>query len=337
MRILICTGIYPPDVGGPAKYAKHLEIEFITKGHQAKVLSYKIEKKLPVILRHFIYFLKVCFNLKNVDFIIGLDLVSTGFPSVLAARIFHKKIVVRIGGDFLWETYVEKTGNLITLEDFYGKMPPLPLKHKIIYLLQKFTIENSSAISFNSFWQRKIFEKVYKMNQNKVFVVENFYGPKITEEEPKKKNFLFAGRQIKFKNLKIIEEIFDELKKEGSNIKLDIISNLKEEELREKIRGCYALIVPSITDFAPNFIIEGLAFNKPFILTRNCGLHEKLKEIGIFVDPFNKEDIKNKILFLADEKNYQEYKKRVKNFNFTHSWQEIANEFINILTTLTTK
>ena len=70
--------------------------------------------------------------------------------------------------------------------------------------------------------------------------------------------------------------------------------------------------------------------NKPFILTKNCGLGDKLKDIGVFIDPFDKEDIKKKILFLADEKNYSEYKNKIANFNFTHSWSEIADEFLNI-------
>ena len=66
------------------------------------------------------------------------------------------------------------------------------------------------------------------------------------------------------------------------------------------------------------------------ILTKETGLYEKFQNIAVFIDPFNREDIKQKILFLADEKNYEEYKKRVANFNFQHSWQQIASEFLDI-------
>jgi len=111
---------------------------------------------------------------------------------------------------------------------------------------------------------------------------------------------------------------------------LEIINTLSQEDLLEKIKNSYALITASISDFAPNFIIEGLSANRPFVLTKNCGLAEKLKDIGIFIDPFDKEDIKNKILFLTDKKNYERYKRRVANFNFTHSWKEITDEFLDI-------
>ncbi|MBU4370184.1 hypothetical protein KKG58_05580, partial [Patescibacteria group bacterium] len=100
--------------------------------------------------------------------------------------------------------------------------------------------------------------------------------------------------------------------------------------LMDKIRHSYALVVPSITDFAPNFIIEGLSFNKPFILTKECGFVDKFKDFGVFVNPFDKDDIKNKILYLAEKENYDLQKSKIADFNFTHSWRRIADEFLEI-------
>jgi glycosyltransferase involved in cell wall biosynthesis len=330
MKILICTGIYPPDIGGPAKYAENLAEEFLRRGYGVKVLAYGMEKKLPIGIRHCLYFLRVLFNLPKTALIICLDMFSTGFPAILAGKIFRKKTILRIGGDFLWETYVEKTGNLIKLKNFYFQKPKLPIKHKIIAFLQKFILQNASGLAFNSQWQKEFFEKIYKLDQSKTFVIENYYGGKMQSEEPRKKNFLFAGRRIKFKNLEILEEIFEELKKEGRDVKLEIVNNLPHNELLEKIKNSYALITISISDFAPNFIIEGLSANKPFILTKECGLAEKFKDFGVFVDPFDKNDIKNKILYLAEKENYDLQKNKISNFHFTHSWREIADEFLEI-------
>ncbi|OHA54130.1 MAG: hypothetical protein A2Z62_00105, partial [Candidatus Terrybacteria bacterium RIFCSPLOWO2_02_42_20] len=55
LNILICTGIYPPDIGGPAKYAKNLTDEFSRNGNKVKVLAYGMEKKMPIGARHFWY------------------------------------------------------------------------------------------------------------------------------------------------------------------------------------------------------------------------------------------------------------------------------------------
>lgn len=334
MRILICAGIYPPDIGGPAKYAKNLKEEFMRMGHNARVLAYGIEKKLPIGIRHILYFLRTVFALPKTDLIIGLDIFSTGFPAVLAGKIFGKKIILRVGGDFLWETYVESTGNLIKIKDFYANRPLLSQKFKIIAYLQKFALKNASALAFNSHWQKEFFEKVYKLKSKKNFVVENFYPEKEANLESENKLnepvFLFAGRKIKFKNLKLLEEVFEELVSDGTKVKLEIIDNLSQKELREKIKNSYALITVSVSDFAPNFIIEGLAENKPFILTKECGLMERLGELGIFIDPTDKNKIKEAILSLMNESDYNKRKEKISAFKFSHSWSEIADEFLTI-------
>ena len=60
-NILIVTGIYPPDIGGPARYAKNLKQAFEGQGHTVGVKTYGIEKYLPTGIRHFLFFLKNLF------------------------------------------------------------------------------------------------------------------------------------------------------------------------------------------------------------------------------------------------------------------------------------
>ncbi len=40
--------------------------------------------------------------------VVALDTYSVAFPAVLAAMLFRKKLVLRVGGDFLWEQYLER-------------------------------------------------------------------------------------------------------------------------------------------------------------------------------------------------------------------------------------
>ena len=88
------------------------------------------------------------------------------------------------------------------------------------------------------------------------------------------------------------------------------------------------------SDFAPNFIIEGVGANKPFILTENCGLTKRLNGLGVFIDTSGADNIKKAVLNLLDDDVYKNYKKRLADFNFTHSWQEIAQEFLVIYKSL---
>ena len=62
MKILIATGIYPPDIGGPAQYAFNLEQEWKKLGHEVRVIKFSDVRYLP---RYSAYclFLKVLFVL----------------------------------------------------------------------------------------------------------------------------------------------------------------------------------------------------------------------------------------------------------------------------------
>lgn len=330
-KILIATGIYPPDIGGPAQYAKNLAEQFAGLGCGVKVLSYRLEKKLPIGLRHILYFLRVIFNLPAIDLIIALDSFSVGLPAVIAAKIFNKKIIIRTGGDFLWESYVERSGDLITLKQFYAARPALNFKEKMIFSLSEYILKNSTAIVFSTDWQKEIFEKYYGLAPEKDFIIENYFAARaIGEEATEEKKFLWAGRPLKLKNLARLSAAFSEARKIMPELKLEIIQGMNYQELLEKIKTCYAVILPSLSEVSPNFILDALSLNKPFIMTRESGFYEKLKTVGLFLDPSDREDIKNKILFLADSKNYLEFKHKAINYSYKHSWREIAAEFINL-------
>ncbi|MFA5838552.1 MAG: hypothetical protein WC849_01255 [Candidatus Paceibacterota bacterium] len=330
IKILITTGIYPPKVGGPSQYAKELEEEYKRKEHTVKVITYKIEHKLPIVIRHIAFFFKAVFNLFGKNFIISLDTFSTGFPTILACILFRKKNVIRIGGDFLWESYVERTGHMIPLNIFYFGHKKFSIKEKIIYFLTKFVLNNSGSLAFNTKWQKDIFVRDYKLSDKKnIYVIENFIGEKEKSEKYKEKNFLWFVRDIKLKNGDLLKKAFSEAKEKNEEIILET-GNLSHEKLFEKIKSCYVVILPSLSDIGPNYILDAIRFNKPFILTKYSDYYEKFKNIGIFVDPLDKGDIKNKILYLADEKNYLKQQEKIKQYNSSHTWSEIAEEFLNI-------
>src|SRR3989338_9856968 len=120
MKILIATGIYPPDIGGPAQYARGVEEAWKKEGHNVKVLAFRFERKLPTGIRHLYYFLRVLFSLPGTDFVFSPDTWSAAFPATLACKLAGKKIIIRTGGDFFCEWYVERTGDRVLLRDFYS-------------------------------------------------------------------------------------------------------------------------------------------------------------------------------------------------------------------------
>ncbi len=331
MRLLVATGIFPPQIGGPAQYAKEITKEFVKQGHTVQVVTYTLEKKLPLFFRHIFFFLKVIFKLKNVDAIVALDTFSVGMPAVFAAKLFRKKILIRTGGDFLWESYVERTGDMVLFRNFYDTSRlKWNQKEKIIFFLTRLTLHNVSALIFSTQWQKDIFTQAYKLDPHKNFLVENFYGPKIVSSPPIKKIFIAGTRPLKWKNTKRLNQAFALAQSCNPVLELDLEIGCYEKFL-EKINQCYAVILVSLGDISPNMILDAIRCNKPFILSRETGLKDRLQDIAIWVDPENIFDIKEKILWLANPDNYAQQCKKISAFTFSHSWTQIYQEFLGVM------
>lgn len=330
MKILITTGIYPPEIGGPAEYAKNLKEVWEAEGHQVKVKAFSQFNFLPTGIRHLAYFLSILPATMRADLVLALDTFSAALPAVLAAKMFHKKIILRTGGDFLWEAYVERTGELVLLKDFYKtSRGNFSSKERDIFKMIRYVLKNVHAIIWSTEWQRDIFMEPYGLKSQKHFIVENYYGPKIASAEPSEKNFVAATRKLKWKNITILEKVF------GMKEVVDVGAVLDTEtaphnQFLKKLSRSYAAIIVSLGDISPNTILDAVRCDKPFILTQENGLYPRIKDIGLFVDPQSVDEVKDMVLWLSNPANYASQRAKVKNFTFTHTWEEIGAEYMAI-------
>ena len=330
MKILIATGIYPPDIGGPAEYAKNLSEIWKKDGHEVSVKVFSQFNFLPTGIRHLVYFMSILPDVSKADFVLALDTYSCALPAIFASRIFGKKIILRTGGDFLWESYVERTGDLVLLRDFYNtRLSKLSIKEKIIFNLIKYVLRNVNAIIWSTEWQKNIFNSPYNLKRHNNFIVENYYGPKITSIEPEQKNFIAMARKLKWKQTGLLRDVFEREDVVHSGVILET-NPVPHNEFLEKIRRSYAVIIASLGDISPNTILDAIRCQKPFIVTKETGLTSRIMDIAIFVDPKNIEDVAGKVLWLSDPVNYMEQKKKIESFSFMHTWEDIGREYINV-------
>ncbi|MDO8620916.1 MAG: hypothetical protein Q7R31_01410, partial [Candidatus Levybacteria bacterium] len=330
MRILIATGIYPPAIGGPSQYAKNVAIEWEKKGYGVKVKTFNFEHFLPPGVRHFYYFLKIIPAVIWCDFIFALDTFSVGWPATCAGRLLGKKVIIRTGGDFLWEEYVERSKEFILLKDFYKTTrKKWSRKERLIFYITKWTLHYTDALIFSTKWQRDIWSGPYNLEKVKVFFVENYYGAKEESFEPTRKDFIGGARPLFWKNIELIQKVF------ATREAVDAMATYHtetcpHEEFMGKIAHCYATILVSLGDISPNMILDTIRYNKPFILTEENGLMDRIGNISVIANPKDLNDIKAKVFWLCEKNNYNNQIKKIKSFNFIHTWEEIANEIINI-------
>lgn len=326
MRIFIATGIYPPEVGGPAEYAVNLQNEWEKNGHKVTVGVFSRWHFMPTGIRHLFFLFSIVSKVWKADLVVVLDTFSAALPATLLSIVFGKKIFLRTGGDFLWEQYVERTGDMVLLSDFYKtSISKLNLKEKIIFKVIRFILRSVDVVIFSTKWQEDIFWYPYGLQKQSTIVIENFYGPKVNlGETGVTKVFVASTRKLKWKNVDMLKEVFKDI-----NCEL-YTENKKHEDFLAKINSSYAVILASIGDISPNMILDAIRFNKPFIVTTETGIADRVKDIAIFVNPKSKEDIREKVLWLLDENNYASQMQKVESFDFTHTWQEMAEEYLDL-------
>ncbi len=144
MKILIATGIFPPEIGGPATYAAFLANDLTRRGDTVKVLPFREVRMYPRALRHVVYFVRVLFESYGVDVIFTQDPVSTGIPVVAAAFLMNKKVVMRVAGDYAWEQSVQRYGITESIDDFQKK--EYEGMTKVLKKLQTFAVKRADVV-----------------------------------------------------------------------------------------------------------------------------------------------------------------------------------------------
>jgi len=328
MTILIATGIYPPQVGGPAKYAQNLYEELGRRGPVLLCAWSGLERMLPWGIRHFVYFVRLLPKAMRADAILALDTWSVGFPALVAAKLLRRKLLVRVGGDFVWEGYVERTGDMVRLSEFYTKPRRLSLKERMVQRATKALLRHADVLLFNTTWQMRIWQDAFKFS-TPARVLENEYPPKKSAADSPlgQKIFVAAGRGIRYKNIPAFAQAFAQAAQGQAELDTRALS---PQEHAARVQTAYAFAVPSVSEVNSNSIIEALSYNKPFIAPLDCGMHERLQGLGVFVDTLDRRAMQSAVEELLDDEKYREYVKRIREFSYVRTWKDIADEILDV-------
>ena len=253
MKILIATGIYPPDIGGPATYVKKLASDFGKKGIEVKVVTYGkplesmfskkssrlfiISKKWPKGLRHILYFWKLLRLTRESDIIYAQNSTSVGLPVLLASKLLCKKFVLKIVGDAAWERYCqwnkEKPDNLERFQKEH-----YDLITEFLRRIQILVAKNAQKIITPSFYLKNIISG-WGIPERKIEVIYNAVEEASDtlplKEEAKRKIgisgniILSVGRLTPWKGFSTLIEIMPDLLEKNPYFKLIIVGSGEEE------------------------------------------------------------------------------------------------------------
>lgn len=333
MKILIATGIYPPDIGGIATYAVGLAHELTTMGHEVMVITYGevtshksqvknnhvigIPKHGGVFFRWIRYAKALRKHGKSVDVVIALSSVSVGIPLFLSC-LWKPKKVLRLGGDFFWERYTD-SGGMLGLTAWYRSR--WGFWRLLNTLFMEFILQRFHALVYSTDFQKRLHDKQYLLPRN--VVIEN-PAPAMqgslalrTGSYPHQPfRLLSMGRFVGFKNLCALMSVIALMpdttctfvgsgplehrlrtmaKNLGLTDRVTFRSPVSGAEKDTVFAEHDLLVIPSTTDISPNTALEARVAGLPVLLTKETGFSSRLTYGMILEDMTTPEQIADAI------------------------------------------
>ena len=157
VRVNLVTGIFPPDIGGPATFIPELADYLFDRGYKVKVLTlasqlkdsapnfrYSISRtsrKIKFPLRVFFLLGKMMQSFQKTDSIVANGLY---FESAIANVFTRKQLICKIVGDPVWERYRNATKSTIQLDEFCTLS--LGLKWRIQRLILRWSLNRADLV-----------------------------------------------------------------------------------------------------------------------------------------------------------------------------------------------
>ena len=133
MKIILATPIYPPEIGGPAIYAKEL-CERMHNDHQITVVAYTnakkefpgtkliaVNKQSPMLERLIRYTFTLWREVGETDVIYVQNAVASGLPVAIVSILRQKPFILKFVGDEAWERATQLRLTEKRLEEFLEK------------------------------------------------------------------------------------------------------------------------------------------------------------------------------------------------------------------------
>jgi len=317
MKVVFATGIYPPDIGGPATYVHRIAAAFHERKIAVKVIAYgetgneteplpvfRVSRRGGPVMRWWRYAKMLREVAKDADIIYAFSSVSCGVPLWLAhLKGPHK--VLRLGGDFFWERYTDGGGTR-SLKEWYDDEPWLNG-------FMSGMLKHYNHIVFSSAFQEDLYEKYYHMLPLHS-VIENALpqGVPIHHERHDPLRLLFLGRFVSFKNLGTLILALKELpgmtlslvgegplrrplekliKSEGLSDRVFVLPAVSGDGKQQVFLDHDLLVLPSLTEISPNTALEARAAGLPVLLTEETGLSRQLTDAALLRPLRSPEDI----------------------------------------------
>ncbi len=282
MRILIATGLYPPESGGPATYTKLLEEKLPPHGFEVSVLPFSTVRHLPKLIRHAVYFWKCINKASRADVVYAQDTLSVGLPAALASFFSGKKFVVRVPGDYAWEQARQRFGVEDDLDAFQKKR--YGFYTELLRTLQRFVVRRARAVVVPSEYMKRIAEEWAPGKVHRIYSSVKIPTPK-NPNRPQGFFVVTVARPVPWKGLDGLRRVVAREK----HWNLRIINDLPYAEAMGWVKAADVFVLNSTYEGLSHALVEAMTLGTPVIATRAGGNIELVadQKTGLLIPPEN--------------------------------------------------
>ena len=335
MKILITTGIFPPDIGGPASYIPRTATALVKLGHDVRVLTssepvhlkrddepypfviHRVNRRLPFLWRSFNYIRYILRLARNTDIIYANGLFTeTGIVSLS----LRKPLVMKVVGDKAWE---RATNRGWVADDFsifqtknYG------IKVEILKWLRSWSVRHADKVIVPRQYLANTITG-WGIEKDRVSIVYNGSEPTNNVKPveiplPTQKKVVTVGRLI---GLKCIDQLIHAIAMlEGTGLIIvgdgPLRSHLESvakthnisdrvyfagartrEETLALMAACDLMVLNSVHEAFPHVLLEAVSLHLPVVATAVGGIPEMIEhgKTGFLVEPNNTDQLSRTI------------------------------------------
>ena len=307
MKILIATGIFPPDIGGPASYVPRIAAALSTRGHVVEVVTladdlaiadrqsypFAVHRLARGQVRHLRMARTIALlvqRARTADVVLANGLY---LETALATTLARRPAVAKVVGDTIWER-ARHAGRPETLDAFQSVT--LPLRWSILRALQDAWIRSFDRIVTPSAYLKRI-AIGWGVPAGKVDVVYNAVpAPLPGDGAQPSYDIVSVGRLVAWKGF---EELIRVVAKRNwrlrivgdgpladglaalarrENAQVTFSGQIHESEVAAAIRSGRVFVLNSSYEGLPHIVLEAMAAGVPVVATAAGGTPETIHD-----------------------------------------------------------
>lgn len=330
MKILLVSGIYPPDVGGPATFVPQLATAFSDRGNKVKVLTLsdavlkkenptaipliRVPRNLPLPIR---FALTVFFVASHS--ILGYRIFANGLHEECGIALFLTggKGVAKIVGDPVWERAVNSAGTNLGILDFNESR--LSWKNQIQRRLLEFALNKFRSV-ITPGEELKSLVKKWDIKTNVIWV-PNGVSIKPEINMVKTIDIITVSRLVPWKNVEVLvsaakefgfslcvvgdgPELENLTALSQGNKKIILMGRLTQPEVDELLLRSRIFALISDYEGLSFSLLQAMSFGLPVVVSNTAGNASVVSKSnnGKLVDPKSRNEVGAALSSLLSDK-----------------------------------